>query len=150
MLEKIKTYIVYIAKNITDLRVLGQGVFVVIVLLISWSCVKSIQANYDLQKHISRIEQENDVKKLENENLDLSNKYLQTDEYLELAARKDFGKAAPGETVILVPKSVALSHTSEVSKPAHQINQAELKAHQAFYEKNLEAWINFFRHQSSG
>lgn len=148
MLEKIKSNIVYIAKNITDLRVLGQVVFVVIVLLMSWSCIKSIQANYDLQKHISRIEQENVVKQLENENLDLSNKYLQTDEYLELAARKAFGKAAPGETVVLVPKKVALANTVDVAKPVRQINKAQIQASKSFFEQNFEAWLNFFRHQS--
>jgi len=42
-------------------------VFTVIVLLISWSGVKSIQTNYGLQKQISKLQQENDVAKLQKE-----------------------------------------------------------------------------------
>jgi cell division protein FtsL len=148
MLQKIKTLSLYIARNVTDVRFLGQMVFVVIVLLISWSCVKAIQTNYDLQKQIATLEQENEVKKLENQNLELSNKYLETNEFLELAARRQFGKAAPGEKVINVPKRVALAHTIELPKTAEP-NKAEAEAHKSTYERNFEAWLNFFFHQEN-
>ncbi len=81
-------------KQITDPRNIGLYVFTVIVLAISWSTVKTIQANYQLQKKIAVLEQQNKVLQLLNENQALKNKYLETDEYLNLAARQSLGQEA--------------------------------------------------------
>ena len=70
----------------------------------------------------------------------LGNEYFKTDEYLELQARRQFGKAAPGETLLLVPKKVALAHTVDLAsknKPAPKAVQKPL------YQRNFEAWIDF-------
>lgn len=143
MYEKIKNQINYIVQNITDMRVLGQLVFGLLILLVSWSCVKAIQTNADLQKQISALEQQNEVKKLETQNLELKNRYLNTDQYLEISARRQFGKAAPGEKVLIVPKSVALARTVELPKEAIKTKTVGAVS-QPFYEENLEAWRNFF------
>ena len=144
MLTAIKTKIIEFIKSLTDLRVVGQVFFAVIVLLISWSGVKAIQANYELQKKIVRLEQEVEINRLENDNLKLENKYLETNAFLELAARRQFGKAAPGETLYIVPKKVALAHV--VRKKADSDNQAVDKKPQ--YQQNLEAWTSFFFRKS--
>lgn len=147
MLDKIKNILV--AANIArlkDVRVLGQIIFAVLVLMVSWSGVKVIQTNYDLQKQISALEQQNAIEKLENTNLNLKNKYYNTDQYLELAARRQFGKAAPGETELLVPKSVALAHTVDTStKPT----QKTVPSPDSRYQQNFRAWMNFFLHRQS-
>lgn len=143
MYEKIKNKINYVVQNITDMRVLGQLVFGFLILLVSWSCVKAIQTNADLQKQIAALEQQNEVKKLETQNLELKNRYLTTDQYLELSARRQFGKAAPGEVVLTVPKSVALAHTVDLTKEVEKAKAAK-EVNQPFYEQNLEAWRNFF------
>lgn len=145
MLEKIKTNLKVFIKNLSDLRFLGQVVFVVIILLVSWSGIKAIQTNYELQRKIARMQQEIEVKKLENENLGLENQYLETDTFLELAARRQFGKAAPGEKVYIVPKSVALAHTVESQ---NQTTTDEQKAEKPKYQQNLEDWVNFFFRKS--
>ncbi len=144
MLATLKTNIVEFIKSLTDLRVVGQVFFAVIVLLISWSGVKAIQANYELQKKIARLEQEVEINKLENDNLKLGNKYLETDAFLELAARRQFGKAAPGETLYIVPKRVALEHVSQTNVKV--INKASDK--KPGYQQNLEAWSSFFFRKS--
>lgn len=144
MLEIIKTKTLEFIKSLSDLRVVGQVFFAVIVLLISWSGVKAIQANYELQKKIVRLEQEVEISKLENDNLKLGNKYLETDEFLELAARRQFGKAAPGETLYIVPKKVALAYVTQ--PPADSAQQASNKKPQ--YQQNLEAWSSFFFRKS--
>ena len=120
MIDTLKTKIIEFVKSLTDLRVVGQVFFAVIVLLISWSGVKAIQANYELQKKIVQLEQEVEISKLENDNLKLENKYLETDEFLELAARRQFGKAAPGETLYIVPKRVALANVTQATNDAGQ------------------------------
>src|SRR5688572_22142749 len=109
MLEKLKKYRKHpYVEQLKDVRVIGLIAFCVIALLVAWSGLGAIQSNYVLQKQIARLEQENQVKDLENNNLKLKNQYYNTDQYLELQARRQFGRAAPGETLILVPKGVAL------------------------------------------
>jgi cell division protein FtsB len=144
MFETIKTKITEFVKSLSDLRVVGQVFFAVIVLLISWSGVKAIQANYELQKKIVRLEQEVEIGRLENDNLKLENKYLETDEFLELAARRQFGKAAPGETLYIVPKKVAMAHVT--TTPVDTGAQASEKKPQ--YQQNLEDWSSFFFRKS--
>src|SRR5579884_2384073 len=98
-------------QRMSDVRFAGQLVFVVIVLLISWSGVKTIQSNYNLQKQITALKQQNDLQKLQNDNLALQNQYYNSNQYLELAARQNFGLAKPGEKEIVVPASVARAYT---------------------------------------
>ena len=126
-----------------DIRFVGQVTFVVIVLLISWSGVKSIQTNYALQKQITGISQQNDLQALQNTNLQLSNEYYKSNQYLELSARQNFGLAAAGEKEIVVPKAVALSKTSDIPVPS------KISAQTVSRERNnFESWVNFFLHRS--
>lgn len=148
MFEKIKTYQRHpLLQELRDVRVLGLLVFCVIVLLVSWSGVRVIETNYELQQQIARQEEHNKLRELENANKKLENEYYQTDQYLELQARKQFGKAAPGETVLLVPKHVALAHSVE---PPKETTAAKQKNHPSkpFYQKNFEAWMSFFFHRT--
>jgi len=141
MIDKTKVYIKQNIRRLSDVRVLGQMVFGLIVVMISWSGVKAIQTNYELQKQISEISQQNSVQNLQNENLRLQNEYLKTDEYLELAARQHFGKGMPGEKVLIVPKAVALAHTTIIQSATKQPAKPGDKPQ---YQKNLESWGRFF------
>lgn len=130
-------------RQLTDIRNVGLYIFGALVLLVSYNGVKVIDTNYQLQKKIALLQQENDVKKLENSNLELKNRFLETDQYLELTARKQFARAAPGESMLLVPESVARKYIADIPKPA----QAELAAiadDEPFYIQNLKAWWRFF------
>ena len=118
----------------------------VIVLLISWSGIKTIQTNYELQKQISGLKQQTDVQKLKNNNLALQNDYFKSNQYLELSARQNFGLAAPGEKEIIVPKSVALSYT--VNPPASKTQSASDQL--PGYQKNFQSWVDFFLHRQNG
>ena len=140
--EKIYDYIL----QFRDVRAVGLLLFLVIVLLISWSGVKVIDTNYKLQKEISRLEQQNQVRKLANDNIKLENEYYQTDQYLELAARQNFGLAANGEIVVNIPRHVALAHT--VNLPDTELEEArKTKARQPAYQRNFQAWVNFLLHR---
>lgn len=143
MLEKIKSQLTSEKLQLLkDTQTLGLIAFGVIALLVSWSGVKSIQTNYELQKQISELSQQNAVAELENTNLKLRNEYLKTNQYLELAARRQFGKAAPGETVLIVPEKVAIANTVEPKKVSEKVvTAAESKP---FYLKNLQSWVDFF------
>lgn len=128
-------------KQLRDIRVLGLNLFIVIALLVTWNSVGVIQANYELQQDLSRLEQENEIRKLENETLRLKNEYYLTDQYLELAARKQFSKAAPGETLVLVPDEVAMRYSYDVPQESEDVVTAPDKPR---YQQNFEAWLEFF------
>ena len=128
-----------------DIRYVGFCVFGVMVLLVSWSGVGVIQANYKLQQQISALQQQNEVFDLQNKNLQLGNEYYKTDQYLELQARKQFGKAIAGETVLLVPSKVALAHT--IDPPKSDKKLAVHVVNKPMYQRNFEAWVNFLFNQ---
>lgn len=142
MLEKSKKHIARIPfHQLRDVRVVGLIFFGVIALLVTWSTLGAIQANYELQKQIARLEEQNKVHELENANLALKNQYFETDQYLELTARRQYGKALPGEKVLLVPESVALAKTIDIKEDRPQ---GEKKSPQKpRYQKNFEAWMRF-------
>ena len=144
MLEKIKK-LPYssISHQLRDVRFLGFLVFGLLVLLASWSGVRVIETNYELQKQTAQLDQQNQVQDLVNTNLKLQNEYYNTDTYLELAARKQFGKAAPGETLLLVPKDVALAHAKALPDVYAKTNQQETDTRPK-YQKNFNAWMDFF------
>ena len=131
-------------KQLTDTRNIGLYIFGVIVLAITWSGVKTVQANYGLQKQISTLKQQNAVLSLKNQNAGLQNQYYKSNEYLDLTAREDLGLAAPGEQVMIVPKAVALKYvdpslsTDIASSAATGTTNSQSKI-----SKNLEDWRDF-------
>ena len=134
-------------QNFRDIRFLGFMVFGVMVVLASWSGVSVIEANYGLQKQITQLDQQNQVQRLENSNLKLKNDYYKTDAYLELQARQALGKGAPGESLILVPKEVALKYAKDISVSdltVTQKPQAKSKSH-----GNFDDWMKFIFHREA-
>lgn len=146
--EKIKKYQTHpYVKQLRDMRSLGLIVFAVIALMVTWSGIKAVQTNYALQKHISTIQQQNDVQTLQNNNLKLQNEYLNTNQFLELSARRSFGLGAPGEKELLVPQNVALAHTVDLTTPKSGNQIADVAVNKPTYQKNFQAWMNFFLHR---
>jgi cell division protein FtsB len=134
-------------RQFRDVRAIGLVAFLIIMLLITWSGVRAIQSNYELQKQIAQLKQSVQVQKLRNKNLQLQNQYYHSDQYLNLSARQEFGLGHPGETELLVPEKVALKHTEP-------LDSGKTKHHhpgrQPFYQRNFQAWIDFFLHRQSG
>jgi cell division protein FtsB len=97
----------------------------------AWSTVNVLTRNYDLERQVQQADLDNQVVKLQNENLKLEQAYFQTDEYLELQARKLLNKAEPGEHLVILPRteesgsSLNSSRVSNVSK------------------SNFEQWMDF-------
>ena len=133
------------ARRFRDVRFTGQVLFAVVVLLISWSGVKAIETNYQLQRQIAGLQQQTDIQKLKNINLKLQNEYYNSNQYLDLSARQNFGLAAPGEKVLIVPKTVALAHT--IPLPARPAPEKTVVTKQSRFEQNYQDWTNFFLHR---
>jgi cell division protein FtsB len=143
-IQKIINKIPY--KRFQDVRAVGLVVFGLIVLMITWSGVRAIQTNYNLQKQISQLSQENSNQQLENKNLVLENQYYNTNQYLQLQAMALLGKGEPGETLILVSKTAAyaqLAPGADITPKASTITQKPK------YQQNFEAWIAFYFHRDN-
>ena len=144
--DEYKQKVINFAQRLSDVRFVLQIVFAVIVLLTTWSGIKSIQTNYGLQKQISGLRQQNSVSELQNNNLQLQNQYFDSNQYLELAARQNFGLAVNGEKEIVVPVSVAMAYTTELpttTKVDATVNQ------QPAYQQNFQSWVDFFLHRQT-
>lgn len=143
MLHKLKSIrLKHIIDTLRDVRVIGLIAFGVIAVLVTWSGVNVLQQNFELQQNIAQLEQEIAIQELENANLELRNEYYNTDQYLELQARRQFGLAAPGETVLLVPEQVALENS--VPPREERSAAASSTGKQSVYQQNLQAWLDFF------
>ncbi len=148
MFTKIQTFINEgIVKNLQDIRTAGLIIFGIIAVLVTWSGVGAIETNYNLQKQITQLQQQEQLSSLENNNLQLQNQYYNTNEYLELQARQLLGKAAPGEKLVLVPQGIALAQNVSIPSDTTLTNTpAPVKP---AYQSNFEAWINFFFHRNN-
>ena len=131
------------AKQLADVRNIGLYIFGIVILAIAWSGAKTVQSNYELQKKISQLNQENTVLHLLNNNTYLQNQYYQTDQYLELSARQNLGLAAPGEKVLLVPKAAALKYVDPSLNKLQSQPKLAAVDNRPGYVKNLEAWRDF-------
>lgn len=150
MFDKIKTLQKHpFLQQLRDMRALGLVGFGVIAIMVTWSGIKTIQTNYILQRKISTLEQQNQVHQLQNDNLELQNEYLKTNQFLELAARQDFGLGAPGEKMLLVPKTVALAYTAKFEQTPTKESKTTAD-NRSNYQRNWQAWINFFLHRPNG
>ena len=148
MINKINNYYHRIPwKSLKEPKNIGLMIFLVIVLLISWSGVKALQTNYSLQKEISLLNQQNNLQQLQNVNQQLENQYYGTNQYLDITARQEFGLGLPGETELLVPKSVALSHLAPISTPS-SLNTTS-SSNKPTYQKNFQAWVDFILHRQN-
>lgn len=142
-IQRLKAYASDFIYRLHDIRFAGQLIFVIIVLMISWSGVKAIQLNYNLQKQITTAKQENYIQKLQNSNLELQNNYYNSTQYLELQARQNFGLALPGEQEILVPQNVALSYVPNINISDSQPSKVTVPS----FQQHINDWVNFFLHR---
>ncbi len=150
MLEKIKNISQHSYwQQFRDVRAIGLAIFGIIALMVTWSGIKAVQTNYSLQKQISKLQQQNTVSALQVNNLKLQNEYLNTDQFLELTARREFGLAAPGEKVLLVPANVALAHAKDLTATKKVEDSDQTAINKPVYQQNFERWIDFFLHRST-
>lgn len=131
------------AKQLVDVRNIGLYIFGVVVLAIAWSGAKTVQNNYELQKQIDTLRQQNEVISLNNDNIGLQNEFYKTSEYLDLSARQDLGLASPGEQVLLVPKAEALKYVDPSLQTTQDSTQQTQADNRPKYVRNLEDWRDF-------
>ncbi len=131
---------------------LSLYLFAIIAFSLSWSTAKVIQKNYSIQKDIAALQQENEVRELENAKLKYQIEYYKSDAYLELEARRKFNKAGAGEKVVAFPRPTNADQPTGSLDPgvlSDQGKQAENNAKTSWAD-NLKAWRDFLliRHNS--
>lgn len=94
----------------------------------------ALQSNYVLQRQVDILRSQVEASKLESETLALENTYFASDEYLELQARQQFGKAAAGESMLILPANT-VSDTAATDAD---------KSNGVASNSNFQAWLNFF------
>lgn len=100
-----------------------------------WGSLEVMQRNYSLQKEVDFKRRQLELTQLQKDSLALQNRYYQTDEYRELAARQSLGLVRPGERVLILPAN------SEAAKAADAPKQ--VAAVQQDTSSNFEQWLNF-------
>lgn len=144
MFQKIKNNT--ILKSVFETRNLGLYAVFIIALSVTWSSIKIIQKNYELEKQINQLQQEVTIQDQTNKNQSLKNEYFKTDAYLDIAARKYFGKSLPGEKLIQVSPDVSQKYTHPEAEPVS--TQTAVRTAPKFVQ-NWQDWINFFLHKES-
>jgi cell division protein FtsB len=144
-----KTKINNILKLLSDVRIIGLLAFFAVILLVAFSSVRVLQTNFELQKKENELNQINEIKKLENENLRLKNVYFESDEYLELTARRQFNKALPGEELYVIPESVAQAKIKDTPLVEGSKEKPEQEENKPKYQQNIEAWRDFLLHRNT-
>lgn len=130
-------------QQLLDPHNIALYIFGIIVLAIAWSGAKTVQNNYQLQKQITTLQQQNQLLALQNGNTFLKNQFYRTNTYLELSARQNLGLALPGEQVLVVPKSTAMKYVDPKLAKNKQPVQLQPNDTRSKYVKNLEAWRDF-------
>jgi cell division protein FtsB len=144
MLDKTKNYLnSKQARQLLDVRNIALYIFGLIVLAIAWSGARAVQNNYQLQKQISQLNQQDQVLSLQNGNTYLKNQFYKSNEYLELSARQNLGLAAPGEQVLVVPQSVAMKFVDPKLAISRSGSLPAAPDTRSKYIKDLEAWRDF-------
>jgi len=117
-----------------------NNVVVAIALLIGFGWVLGsigvMQRNYDLQKDVNYKKRELQFAELETARLQLENRYYKTNEYQELAVRKNLGLVMPGERVLILPAN------SASVKAADKANQTTVEVQQE-KQSNYQQWMDF-------
>lgn len=70
-----------------------------------WSTVGVMQHNFEFQRQVDELRQQNTLMEIENKTLEYRIAYYKTQEYAEISARENLNRAAPGEKLVVVPPS---------------------------------------------
>ena len=139
MIKKINYIIKLIAKNITNPELIAGSVIAITVVAVTINTSSVIMQNYTLERDVRVAEQKVAIAQAELETQKLENNHYKSDAFLDIASRKQLSKGLPGEKLIIVPKSVALTYVpAKVPKSVNTTNDS----HSA-NSSNVSKWLQF-------
>ena len=140
MIKKLSYYLKLAVKNITNPELVAGVVIAVTVVAVTINTSSVIMQNYTLQRDVQVAEQKVSIAQAELDTQRLRNNYFTSDAFLDIASRKQLSKGAPGEKLIIVPKSVALSYLpAEVPVASTALSSASAQAGKS----NIQKWGQF-------
>jgi cell division protein FtsL len=114
MIEKFTYLFRLVLKNITNPELIAGIVIAVTVVAVTINTSSVIMQNYTLQRDVQVAEQKVAIAQAELDTQKLRNNYFTSDAFLDIASRKQLSKGAPGEKLIIVPKSVAMLYVTKL------------------------------------
>jgi len=103
-----------------------------------WGSLQVMQRNYALQKEVDFKGRQLQLTELQKTSLELQQRYYQTNEYKELAARESLGLVMPGEKVLILPENSEAA--KQADKKSTSTNAPAAPQQQV---SNMEQWLNF-------
>ncbi len=98
--------------------------------------LEMMERNYKLQKSLDDKERQLIITQLDTETARLQQRYYQTDEYQELAAREKLGLSMPGERALMLPANSLDVIESDRAASESVVYEPERKS-------NFNQWMNF-------
>lgn len=138
IMKKINTRRIYYLIRHKYLNVNNAVVVLALVVGFGWvmGSIGVMQRNYDLQKEVNYKKRELQFAELETARLQLENRYYKTDEYQELAVRKNLGLVMPGERVLILPaNSPAVKAADKAASTTIEVQKEE--------RSNYQQWMDF-------
>ncbi len=134
-IHRIRPFVYHVRHNYVTLNNVVILVAFVIAAGWVWGSLNAMQRNYTLQKAVDLKEQQLQLVQLQTTNLQLQQRYYQTSEYQELAARQSLDLALPGEKQLILPANTPQA-ISEDAATTTTLATAQKTS-------NLEQWVNF-------
>lgn len=106
--------------------------------------VSNIKRNFDAQRNLEELQRQAELTQLEVDMLKLQQNYYKTDEYKDLAARRDLGLASPGEDVLILPKNsqaVVDEDARDSKSELESLQRSEQKPDEK--QSNFNQWLDF-------
>ncbi|MCQ2571120.1 MAG: septum formation initiator family protein [Candidatus Saccharibacteria bacterium] len=106
---------------------------IILGLVFSYNAITATTRNWQLEQKLKERTLESAKLGIEVETLELQKQYFNTDEYLEIMARKKQNKMLPGETMVILPNN------SEKAKEKYNNIDSETTQKRS----NFEEWLDF-------
>lgn len=104
----------------------------------AWSSVQAIQRNYSLQREVDDKHRQEQLIRLQTENLQFEQRYYKSSEYLALEAKRRLGLAEAGEKVLILPPNSTAAKEADNTNQTVATNTSELPP-----PAPLSQWIDF-------
>ncbi len=115
------------------------AIMVALAISISWifSAIGAMRQNYELRRKIEDKTRQLTILEIESLSLEFEQKYFASQEYQDLAARKNLNLALPGEKVLILPP-----YTNWVKE--RDAEDARIKSTKPLEQSNFRKWMHFF------
>lgn len=134
--QKLRRSVFVLKNRIFSVHSLVSLILPAIVVFLIIGSISNMSRNWSLEQQADAKKREIAIAELEVDRLKLENQYYASEEYQELAARRQQGKKLDGETLVNLPEnSEKARHKYKTPTAAEHLSAAE--------KSNLDQWLLF-------